>query len=69
MPVNFLPLAPGAAGRVVPLMARLYGHDATRFDAERANRVTNKAAADRILRHWASRLVKGLDAASGKEAS
>lgn len=37
--------------------------------AERANRVTNKAAADRILRHWASRLVKGLDAASGKEAS
>lgn len=31
--------------------------------AERANRTTNKAAADRMLRHWASRLVKGLDAA------
>jgi hypothetical protein len=34
--------------------------------AERANRTTNKAAADRILRQWASRLVKALDAAGGK---
>ena len=40
MPVNFLPLAPGAAGRVVPLMARLYSHDASRFDAARALRVS-----------------------------
>ncbi|HEX5787861.1 MAG TPA: DUF3313 family protein [Woeseiaceae bacterium] len=31
--------------------------------AERASRVTNKAAADRMLRHWAKRLVKGLDTA------
>lgn len=31
--------------------------------AERASRVTNKAAADRMLRHWAQRLVKGLDTA------
>jgi hypothetical protein len=34
--------------------------------ADRANRTTNKAAADRILRQWASRLVKALDAAGGK---
>jgi Protein of unknown function (DUF3313) len=32
----------------------------------RSNRTTNKAAADRILRQWASRLVKALDAAGGK---
>ncbi len=31
--------------------------------AQRANRVTNKSAADRMLRHWADRLVKGLDEA------
>jgi hypothetical protein len=35
--------------------------------AERANRTSNKAAADRILRHWADRLVKALDAAHGKD--
>ena len=35
--------------------------------AQRANRTTNKAAADRILRHWADRLVKALDAAHGKD--
>ena len=35
--------------------------------AERANRTTNKAAADRILRHWADRLVKALDTAHGKD--
>jgi hypothetical protein len=34
--------------------------------AERANRTTNKAAADRILRQWANRLVKALDTAGGK---
>lgn len=37
--------------------------------AERANRVTNKAAADRILRHWADRLAKGLDEAKNKPGS
>lgn len=35
--------------------------------AQRASRATNKAAADRILRHWADRLVKALDAAHGKD--
>lgn len=35
--------------------------------AQRASRTTNKAAADRILRHWADRLVKALDAAHGKD--
>jgi hypothetical protein len=34
--------------------------------AQRANRVTNQAAADRILREWASRLREHLDAAQGK---
>jgi hypothetical protein len=34
--------------------------------AGRANRTTNKAAADRILREWAGRLVKALDAAGSK---
>ncbi len=33
-----------------------------------ANRVTNKAAADRILRHWADLLVKHLDEATHKKA-
>jgi len=28
--------------------------------AQRANRVTNKAAADRMLRHWAELLAKHL---------
>jgi GNAT superfamily N-acetyltransferase len=40
VPVNFLPLAPGDTGRVVPLMARLYSHDSIRFDASRALRVS-----------------------------
>jgi hypothetical protein len=31
--------------------------------AERASRVTNKVAADKMLRHWAGRLVKALDEA------
>ena len=35
--------------------------------AVRSNRTTNKAAADRVLRHWADRLVKALDAAHGKD--
>lgn len=35
--------------------------------AERANRTTNKAAADRILRRWADTLVKALDEAAGKD--
>ena len=35
--------------------------------AQRASRTANKAAADRILRHWADRLVKSLDAAHGKD--
>ena len=34
--------------------------------AQRANRVTNQAAADRILREWASRLREHLDAAQSK---
>jgi len=34
--------------------------------AQMANRVTNKAAADRILRSWAGELRKALDAAQGK---
>jgi hypothetical protein len=34
--------------------------------AQSANRVTNKAAADRILRQWASALRAHLDAAQGK---
>ncbi len=34
--------------------------------SERASRVTNKSAADRMLRHWAVRLVKALDVAGGK---
>ena len=37
--------------------------------AQVANRVTNKAAADRILRDWAVKLRKHLDAAQGKAAS
>jgi hypothetical protein len=37
--------------------------------AERASRITNKAAADRILRDWAGELRKHLDAARGKETS
>jgi hypothetical protein len=37
--------------------------------AEKANRVTNKAAADRIMRSWAEELRKRLDAARGKESS
>ena len=41
--------------------------DPDRGMAQRANRTTNKAAADRILRHWADRLVKALDAAHGKD--
>ena len=31
--------------------------------AQRANRVTNKAAADRMLRHWAELLAKHLEEA------
>jgi diamine N-acetyltransferase len=38
--VNFLPLAPGEAARVVPLMARLYRHDPSHFDPARALRVS-----------------------------
>jgi Protein of unknown function (DUF3313) len=34
--------------------------------AQRASRVTNQAAADRILREWASKLREHLDAAQGK---
>ena len=41
--------------------------DPDRSFGQRANRTTNKAAADRILRHWASRLVKALDEAKGKD--
>lgn len=41
--------------------------DPDRGMAERVSRTTNKAAADRILRHWADRLVKALDAAHGKD--
>jgi hypothetical protein len=33
---------------------------------ERASRVTNKAAADRMIRHWAGRLVTALDEAKAK---
>jgi hypothetical protein len=34
--------------------------------AQRANRVTNKAAADRILQEWAEELRKRLDTVKGK---
>jgi GNAT superfamily N-acetyltransferase len=34
--VDFLPLGPGEAARVVPMMACLYAHDPARFDPARA---------------------------------
>ena len=37
--------------------------------AEQANSVTNKAAADTILRNWADRLRKALDAARAADAA
>lgn len=40
----------------------------TRSVATRANRVTNKAAADRILRDWARELAVHLGAAEGDTA-
>ena len=40
--------------------------DMSRMIAQSANRATNKAAADRILREWASALRLYLDAAQGR---
>jgi hypothetical protein len=49
------------------LLARVVDPQADRRGlAQSANRATNKAAADRILREWASALRKHLDAAHGK---
>lgn len=49
------------------LLARVMDPKAdNRGMAQMANRVTNKAAADRILRAWASALREHLDAAQGK---
>jgi hypothetical protein len=45
------------------------GRADSRGMAQRANRTTNKAAADRILRQWANRLVTALDAAGGEAKS
>lgn len=37
--------------------------------AQRASRVTNKAAADEMLREWAQKLRKHLDAVHGPQAA
>lgn len=52
------------------LLARVMDPKAdNRGMAQMANRVTNKAAADRILRQWASALREHLDAAQGKPSA
>ena len=38
--MNFAPLAPGSASRVIPFMAGLYHHDQRYFDPDRALRVS-----------------------------
>lgn len=42
MPARFLPITPDDVDRVVAMMAQLYAHDASPFDATRARRSTEK---------------------------